>query len=691
MASGGVVEGATVGSEPAAAAVVLNRSALEDGSVAVTAWRFRIGDDASWADPEFDDREWNIVEAVLFRRGHPLPADWEGIGWLRVGILAKPDVVGESIAIRLSHRRPVDPPVAYHLSLHGAAQIFLDGQLIEAVGEVGPETSTTVRRYHQVPTSVVFDRAGEHILAVRFANYHVPAFLRTIGASGVAAVFSRPEDATRQALAESRYRNRWLGWFCGPFLTFGLLHLLMFFFYPAIRANFDFSALCFVLTGLAFLPGYRYMQPDPMFLLFSEPIMNVLGFGLGFFMLRFVYWVFYEKTPRLLRVYAVTGIPVAVWGVVQPAAAIPGIFFLILAASLEVVRVVALALVRRKPGAWLLGVGALSLVAGWSVGILDYLGDFVPGIRMDALPHLMFGVLLVTMSVYLSRSFATVHRNLEGKLVEVEQLSAEKVRQERLLREEEVERRVLKERYEQKVRELAEARELQLAMLPQRLPELPDLEVATHMETASEVGGDYYDFEMDEDGMLTIAIGDATGHGVRAGTMVTAAKGLFNALAPRHSLLETLSLSAAVIRRMNLGRLAMALGLARYCGGKLELAAAGMPPVLVYRSDSGTVEQVLLAGTPLGLMASFPYRETVLTIEPGDTVLLMSDGFPERRNSAGDLLGYERATELFAAAAKRSASALIDHLCYEAQAWADGRPADDDLTFVVLKMRTHAV
>jgi serine phosphatase RsbU (regulator of sigma subunit) len=55
-------------------------------------------------------------------------------------------------------------------------------------------------------------------------------------------------------------------------------------------------------------------------------------------------------------------------------------------------------------------------------------------------------------------------------------------------------------------------------MLPKSVPDVPDLEIAVYMKTASEVGGDYYDFKYDRNGTLIIAIGDATGHGMKAGT-----------------------------------------------------------------------------------------------------------------------------------------------------------------------------
>ncbi len=67
---------------------------------------------------------------------------------------------------------------------------------------------------------------------------------------------------------------------------------------------------------------------------------------------------------------------------------------------------------------------------------------------------------------------------------------------------------------DRKTKELEEARQLQLSMLPKTLPQLPHLDIAVYMKTATEVGGDYYDFNVGMDGTLTVVIGDATGHGM---------------------------------------------------------------------------------------------------------------------------------------------------------------------------------
>ncbi len=240
---------------------------------------------------------------------------------------------------------------------------------------------------------------------------------------------------------------------------------------------------------------------------------------------------------------------------------------------------------------------------------------------------------------------------------------------------------------EQRAKELEEARQLQISMLPKTIPQLPHLEIAAYMKTATEVGGDYYDFHLAASGELTIVVGDATGHGLKAGTVVTATKSLFNHLAETPDVTEFFSHSSLALKRMNMRSLFMAMTVARVSGHTLTVSSAGMPPVLIYRAATGEVEEVQLTGVPLGSVTSYRYRQQQLPIASGDVIVLMSDGLPERFNPASEMLGYDQPKVALAESATLSAQAIIERMNRDAEVWAEGRPLDDDVTFVVLKVR----
>ena len=290
---------------------------------------------------------------------------------------------------------------------------------------------------------------------------------------------------------------------------------------------------------------------------------------------------------------------------------------------------------------------------------------------------ILFGLLIAIPASIAARQVGKGHER------EVEQRNA-------------LERQLLEAENARKTQELDEARRLQLSMLPKAMPEHPIVEIAAFMKTATEVGGDYYDFDEADDGTLTIAIGDATGHGAQAGTMVTATKSLFNLLCEEPDLERVLSKATLALKRIAMPRLYMALALAKLRGHTLELAGAGMPPALVYRAESGAVETISLKGMPLGSFADFPYRTTAIDLAPGDTVMLMSDGFPELFDSQRQMLGYDRARTIFEEAATRRPEAIIDHFVKAGAAWVNGQALsesaayEDDITFIVVQMKRDA-
>jgi serine phosphatase RsbU (regulator of sigma subunit) len=285
-------------------------------------------------------------------------------------------------------------------------------------------------------------------------------------------------------------------------------------------------------------------------------------------------------------------------------------------------------------------------------------------------------------------------RNEVGKLAaSFNQMAAElRAHQDRLLEQErqrqqrEIEQALLQTEYDRKSTELEEARRFQLSLLPKTLPEHPRFEIAVSMRTATEVGGDYYDFHLGADGALTAAIGDATGHGARAGTMVTAVKSLFSAFAGQRGPRELLDEAARAVRRMELGRMAMGLAVVRLQGNALTLSSAGMPPVLVYRAAQGKAEELSLQGMPLGGFA-LDYEERRLDLGPGDAVLLMTDGLPELANRDGDPLGYPQVRALFEEMGAQAPEEIVAGLNRAAEAWTAGEPVKDDVTLVVIRVR----
>ncbi|MBS4034232.1 MAG: SpoIIE family protein phosphatase, partial [Ignavibacterium sp.] len=175
-------------------------------------------------------------------------------------------------------------------------------------------------------------------------------------------------------------------------------------------------------------------------------------------------------------------------------------------------------------------------------------------------------------------------------------------------RREKENKKLLQLENDRKTKELEEARQLQLSMLPASTPEIREFEFGVFMETASEVGGDYYDFTFKKDGSLNIAIGDATGHGMKAGIMVSIMKALFISDSSELDLIDFFSNSNKTIKALNLGRMMMAFTVLNINKNRVQFINAGMPPIFIFRNSTKSVVEFETQCMPLGAISEMYFK-----------------------------------------------------------------------------------
>jgi len=235
-----------------------------------------------------------------------------------------------------------------------------------------------------------------------------------------------------------------------------------------------------------------------------------------------------------------------------------------------------------------------------------------------------------------------------------------------------------------KTQELEAAKELQLSFLPKLLPIRKDLEIATFMRSSTEVGGDYYDFIIQQDGSIFSICGDATGHGVASGMMVSVTKTGLNSIKESvpNLLLQQLNL---VIKQLDLGKLRMSLNIAKISENKIFITSAAMPPLFLYKASTAEVEEILQINLPLGSLNRESYQLIERSFENGDVLLQLSDGLPEAPNKNGQLFDYHRIQSLLALNGNNTAEEIKKALIEAADNWLQGAHNPDDITFIVIK------
>ncbi|RKU08109.1 hypothetical protein C6503_23280 [Candidatus Poribacteria bacterium] len=662
---------------------VLTLDDIEKGGALLVNWKYHPGDDQEWANPAFDDTGWESTESTWLFLNEIPRIGWEGIGWFRLH-LSVPDE-------RLWHT-PLALQVIYQA---GASEIYLDGELIYTFGKVGNTKEEEEPYWERNPQVISFSGETDHLIAVRYSNFSSDQLTPVLGfVLGIGPLNSGIKGRVDIVRSGTTLQMVWTA-----ILIFMMLqHLLLFFFYPRARENLYFALSAGSIGVFIFLIFQFFLVAtsviETLHLLRLLMCVYVLMFLSG---MLFLYTIFYPKLPKLFWFFLAGWVLVLCFGLLSLRIGFPlfgeGEFHSTIEASgvvfassfniglafmccvlfailtfLEMARVIIVAIFKKKDGAWIFGLGSLTpiILPSLFAFFVSHTGFENININWQLSTLAITLAPLFSMSVYLARDFSRTHRKLDTEVLERQLLEVENTR---------------------KAEELEEARKLQMSMLPQTAPQLPNLDIAFEMRPATEVGGDYYDYNLTEDDQLTIAVGDATGHGMNAGLVVSAVKSLFKTSPPGAENLETLERISQGIKSMNLKRLYMAMTLTTLNGNTLTLAAAGMPPALIYRAEENLVEEILLEGMPLGGFIGAEREKASFELQSGDTILLMSDGLPEMLNPENEMLDYPKTKELFEEVADQPPKAIIDHIFKASTSWANGEPQADDITLVVIKMK----
>ncbi|MBO0719733.1 MAG: SpoIIE family protein phosphatase [Blastocatellia bacterium] len=250
--------------------------------------------------------------------------------------------------------------------------------------------------------------------------------------------------------------------------------------------------------------------------------------------------------------------------------------------------------------------------------------------------------------------------------------------------------------HRRKTEELTFARQLQLSMLPARDVITDKVEIIGRMRTASEVGGDYFDFIELGDGRLCIAVGDATGHGMAAGLVVGMVKmGLINGLQRLNGnsgikpMVE--DLNSALKSSLTQRGMGMCLGAAilETSTLKVELFSNGMPSPYHYRAAESKLSQIVTQAPPLGFLRHVNVRPVGVELRPGDALLWLSDGFEERLDRMDQVWGSELVAQTLEriCVEESSADCIARRMIAACDKAADGLSNHDDMTIVVAKVR----
>lgn len=257
-------------------------------------------------------------------------------------------------------------------------------------------------------------------------------------------------------------------------------------------------------------------------------------------------------------------------------------------------------------------------------------------------------------------------------------------------------RKFEQQEHQRKKDELEQARKMQLSLLPQKPLEDEVVEVRGKMITATEVGGDYFDYFKLDDHRVFIAFGDATGHGLTAGLIVTIAK---VALVNNLSALKESNNLVAVIKAINdsilssvsikgIG-LALQLFLIDSRQQKLFFTSCGMPYPMLFDFGTHQLQNLEMRQPPLGFFRQLKVEQKEIEFQKAHLLILASDGIFERFNRAREEYGWERFKRTTETQLQKSTNVekLLEAFFKDADVFSEATPHHDDMTALCARLR----
>jgi sigma-B regulation protein RsbU (phosphoserine phosphatase) len=231
------------------------------------------------------------------------------------------------------------------------------------------------------------------------------------------------------------------------------------------------------------------------------------------------------------------------------------------------------------------------------------------------------------------------------------------------------------------------AAKIQHDLLPQSPPVMEGYDVAATTIAAQMVGGDYYDFIPLGADRVAICLGDVSGKGLPASLLMANLQAtLRGQSAPNLSVAETIARANALLHRSTDPEkfATLFMGVLTPQSGDLQFCNAGHERPILLRRD-GTIERLIPGGLALGILDAFDYEGGSSTLEPGDLLVIYSDGFPDAIDELGDFFGEERLIDCVRKNAGLGAAEIMARVVDAVHRHEQGAPRADDLTIVVVK------
>lgn len=592
----------------------------ESSAVLVGPWKFQPGDNPAYAQANFDDSDWASMDLT------PSPGT-AGAGWTKLGYPGYSGFAWYRLRVNVqgaSHRLALKMPD----QADDAYQVFVNGQLI---GEFGKFTQSGVIAFPALPEAFTLPKSvgnGTITIAIRMWMDSATRFI-----SPDAGGLHGPPTLGYASLIRNLIRLDYddIAHFFGSALVEELILFMALLMAGALlwlepeEKGYLWLALVSLVTllgvGVVLSVNYTAWLPQTQAVVLGEVILTNLRIGLWV-----MFWGYWFRVSQIRQLHWVVWFLVSLLiigtAMIRPPLygdLIPLVFSSFIYPALMVVKLalgVLLFLVAyrgfttQKTEGWMAGAAVLLVIVA----------NYQRELRLIHIPTtfviLGFAIQLGTIAAVASLLIITVM----------------------LLR-----RFVYSQRMKEQWKlEIQQAQHVQQVLIPQELPAIQGLTIHSEYRPAREVGGDFFQIIPGETpGSVLIVVGDVTGKGMQAGMLVALIVGAIRGAAQHNP--DPVRILSEVNKQLCERQSASATCLIMRvdADGSVTIANAGhLPPYL------NETEVVMEGALPLGIISEADFSTATFALQPGDSVIAMSDGIVEAQDPEGNLFGFDRITEL---------------------------------------------
>ena len=263
----------------------------------IEGWKYKSGDDSTWANPSFNDSSWKEINPWLTKESFE-KTNWTGNAWFRNHIHI--DSVYQSTVFGL---------IFFNT---GAAEVYLDGTLLYRIGTIGTSKENEVTRIDRYPKYIVFGKGLEHVLAVRYSNHSAVEMIKHNARAGFTATVMDINSMLSQNVDSVRSATILQFVFSSFIVAFAIMHLLLFIFYPKAKENL-FYAISMLGFALVIYTGPQTSFEDSVSKIFVLSLISSISAQAAIlFGLLTIYASTYNKMPKHYLVFVIISLLFAI-------------------------------------------------------------------------------------------------------------------------------------------------------------------------------------------------------------------------------------------------------------------------------------------------------------------------------------------------------------------------------------------